>query len=167
MVPLYSCGSIWLFDLPIFLEGDTKWSGEREGDFCVTWSWGSILNLFSVSILLLGCLVYSAATGWQCSCGIILAPWFPSDTRKYKVSGGPDSWLRVMSLGAAYLPPGIDTPLQIKSRGEIFPSLWQDLFLWPYFLVFCRGGEVKIDVNGKIEFRPYCSGFQVEPITPW
>ena len=118
-----------------------KWSEELDVYFCATWSWGSVLVFFAVSLLLLYCLVHSDAIFWMRSCGIILVPWFPSDTMGSKVSGGTASWLQAMSLGVASLPPvPVDHWLR-RSCGEIFPSLWRNFCVAVLPLILQRRGR--------------------------
>ena len=49
--------------------------------------WVSVLIFSVFSLMFLVCLLHSTATGWRISCGIILVPWFPADTKGSKVFG--------------------------------------------------------------------------------
>ena len=119
----FGCFICWLF-----------WRGLQSGQVNLgvlsAWpgTWIYVLILFMLSLLLPGCLVHSSATGWRLSCGIILVPWFPSDTKGSEVFGGTALRLRLMSLGFASLSPGIVVPWWINSHGEILTSLQQDVF---------------------------------------
>ena len=75
--PLCSRGFRLIFIYLIFLEGSSKLSGGIEGDFRVTWSWGSAPIVPVVSLLYLDWLVHPVAILWLSLGGILIGTLVP------------------------------------------------------------------------------------------
>ena len=121
-------GPFGCFICQIVLKGGLKWSVEIECDICVNCPLRILTDHIYVISLVSG---FPSTFGRYCMVafyGVILFPWFPSDTKGSEVFWGTALRLRLMSLGVSSLPPGIVAHWWIKSHREILPSLLQDIF---------------------------------------
>ena len=136
-------GLLDCFVSPTDLERAPKWSGEIEGAFCVTWS-GEYVPIFSdILILSLVWLVHPVTIFWRGSCGILLGTFVPF----FK---GILSFWRDWLIISSYVT-GSNFPTLWNSNYFTKKVLWGDLpfylkgfILLPSFLIFYRGGEVKV-----------------------
>ena len=125
----------------------SRGGSEVSGDFSLTVNFHTICwGLFSAQyywrsfILLLSCwFLTTRLVEFRCaSCTLLYLR-----DRGSKVLGRTDLWLRAMSWEVLSPPFVFIASWWRKDWWHISPSLWRDLFLWPYSFMFCEEERIK------------------------
>ena len=110
--------------------------GELDDNSHVTWLECSVRSSWRSLLLSTIWCVYLTALSGRNSCGIIIVLWFFSKSW-YGFLVGTSSPLWSISQEVSSLPYVFVIPWWRSSWGDLFPYLFQDFFLYTYFLFYC------------------------------